>query len=245
VAQATSIPSAVPPDPPSADGPRSRSKPAWLWAAGVLALVIVLGGGFVAWRALATPARLVGGADITNRPPAPDFTLTDQLGRTQQLSKFKGRPIALTFLYTNCPDVCPLIAANLHETYKQLGNQAKDVAILAVTVDPANDTVPQLRTFSDQRSLTDEWSFMTGPADQLDHVWQAYGILAQPVDANGRPISPVAQKQAQGVVPQPSDIEHSAPVFLIDKTGALREMLPVDFTPATLVTDFKVLLGEH
>ena len=86
---------------------------------------------------------------------------------------------------------------------------------------------------------------MTGPVAQLDSVWQAYGILAQPFDANGRPISPVAQKQAEGLVPQPADIEHSAPVYLIDKTGALREMLPVDFTPATLVTDLKILIAEH
>lgn len=75
--------------------------------------------------------------------------------------------MALTFLYTNCPDVCPLIAANLHETYKQLGDQAKQVGIVAVTVDPEHDTTDRVRQFSDQRGLTNQWLFMTGSRGQL------------------------------------------------------------------------------
>ena len=99
------------------------------------------------WYLFATPPRLVGGADVTGRRPVPDFTLTDQLGHPQQLSKFKGRPLTLTFLYTNCPDVCPIIAANLHEAYKQLGSQAKDIGMLAVTVDPGTTRFPNSAHF--------------------------------------------------------------------------------------------------
>jgi hypothetical protein len=97
------------------------------WVAGVAIVVLLacgLAAGFAYWRMHAAPGQLVGGAIAKGNPPAPDFTLTDQFGASDALSSFKGRPVALTFLYTNCPDVCPLIASNLHQTYKQLGNQA-------------------------------------------------------------------------------------------------------------------------
>ena len=220
---------------------------------GCLAWWSCLGGAGLAWHFIGSaPACQPSSSAAQNRPgplrAGPNFAPAHRPAWSARSSRvtWQGQAgLSLTFLYTNCPDVCPLIAANLHESYKQLGDQAQNVGILAVTVDPVNDTVDQMRQFSDARGLTDEWSFMTGSPTALDSVWQAYGILAQPVDANGKPISAVAQKQAQGLVPQPSDIEHSAPVFLIDKSGALREMLPVDFTPATLVTDFKILLAEH
>jgi cytochrome oxidase Cu insertion factor (SCO1/SenC/PrrC family) len=135
----------------------------------------------------------------------------------------------LTFLYTTCPDVCPLIASNLHEAYKRLGGQAANVALVAVTVDPVNDTVSQVRQFSDQHALSDEWFFLTGSADQLQPVWRSYGILAQPT----RPITATSQRAAQGLPPQPADIDPSASVYLIDKSGVMRAALPVDVVPDT------------
>jgi protein SCO1/2 len=208
---------------------------------GALALLVLAGAAVFIWHSRSAPAQIVGAGLIQGRPPAPDFALTDQFGKPVQFSQFKGKPVALTFLYTNCPDVCPLIASNMHEAYKQLGSQASDVAMVAVTVDPVRDTVDQVRQFSDQRGLTNEWSFLTGSADQLTPVWQRYGILAQP----DRPITPAAQRAAQGLPPEPQDIEHSAPVYLVDKTGTMRAALPVDFTPDTLVTDLKVLLANN
>ena len=62
-----------------------------------------------------------------------------------RLSSYKGRPVALPFLYTNCADVFPLIAANLHEAYRKLGDQATRVGIVAVTVDPEHDSVETAR----------------------------------------------------------------------------------------------------
>ena len=72
--------------------------------------------------------------------PAPDFTLTDQRGQSVQLSSYRGDAVALTFIYTNCTDVCPLIAEKLRRAYDALppATQQK-VQLLAVTVDPARD----------------------------------------------------------------------------------------------------------
>src|SRR4029077_10929143 len=71
---------------------------------------------------------------------APDFHLTDQLGKPIALSQFRGEPVVLTFLYTHCPDVCPITAETLHTTQAQLGKDAARVTMLAVSVDPKGDT---------------------------------------------------------------------------------------------------------
>jgi protein SCO1/2 len=222
----------------------NQVRPRRLWVGLIAIGLVALAVGVVVWQVRSTPKQLIGGASVNGRPPAPDIALTDQLGRPQQLSQLRGKPVALTFLYTNCPDVCPVIAANLHQTYRQLGDQGSKVALVAVSVDPEHDTLDQVRTFSDQRSLTDEWYFLIGQRPQLEQVWKSYGIVSQAVDSAGRPISPSAQSELRGLPAQPADVEHSAPVFLIDKTGALREMLPVDVTPDTLTTDLRILLSE-
>lgn len=222
---------------------------AWIrsaWVVVVLALIVVVGisASVFTLRYRSAPAQIVGGAIVKDRPAAPDFTLSDQFGATETLGGMRGHPVALTFLYTNCPDVCPLIAANLHETYKQLGGLAQQVQVMAVTVDPEHDSTDKIRQFSDQRGLTNEWLFLNGSRDQLAAVWTAYHITAQPDTPPAKPVSPAAQQEARGLPPAPEIVEHSAPIFLIDKHGDIRAMLPVDATPDTLATDLRVLLNE-
>ncbi len=68
--------------------------------------------------------------------PAPGFALTDQHGEQVTLADQRGKVTALTFLYTHCPDVCPLTAAQLRLVDEQLGADADHVALLAISVDP-------------------------------------------------------------------------------------------------------------
>jgi cytochrome oxidase Cu insertion factor (SCO1/SenC/PrrC family) len=102
----------------------------------------------------------------------------------------------------------------MHSAYLQLGNQATDVTLLAVTVDPENDTVDQVRAFSDQHGLTDEWHFVTGTRPQLEAVWRNFGILAQPVDPNGRPVSPATRRALEGLPATPDQLSHDLRVLL-------------------------------
>lgn len=217
--------------------PRLRT---WL-GPGVVVLGVVLLAAGLYWHFRPSPQELVEAGLVSSPFEAPDFLLTDQFGHDQRLSTFRGRPIALTFVYTNCPDVCPLIAANMHAAYQRLGDDAPRIVLAAVTVDPRRDNVQQIRRFSEQHALTDEWFFFTGTSSALAQVWKAYGIYAQPVDASGKPITPVAGADTPT---SPETIEHSAPVYLIDKQLKVRALLPTDFTAADLVTDLKVLLAE-
>jgi protein SCO1 len=205
------------------------------WA--VLALIILLAAaGLIIHQTRVSARGLVGGAIADPPQPAPGFTLTDQFGHNRSLSDLAGKPVALTFVYTNCPDVCPLISAHFHEAYQQLGKLGPQVGMVAVTVDPEHDDINQMHSFSDKLGLTNEWFFLTGSRPQLQAVWASYGIDAQKVQS---------QMAATAQAASPETIEHAAPVFLIDKVGRLRAMLPVDVSADDIAADLRVLLAER
>lgn len=158
--------------------------------------------------------------------PAPDFRLTDQFGKQVSLSQFKGKPVVLTFLYTHCPDVCPLTAEKLRIVMQNLGSDAQRVAVLAVSTDPKGDTPEAALNFSKTHKMVDYWHFLIGTREGLAPVWKAYGIYAEPANAKS------------GVV------NHSFAVYVIDKQGRERVFLGDDFTPGQLTGDLRVLLGE-
>ena len=79
--------------------------------------------------------------DITgNTQFGSDFSLPDTSGKIRTLGDFKGKAVVLFFGYTHCPDVCPTTLAELSQALQKLGEDAKRVQVLMVTVDPARDT---------------------------------------------------------------------------------------------------------
>lgn len=156
--------------------------------------------------------------------PAPIFRLTDQFGNQISLQQFKGKPVVLTFLYTHCPDICSLTAERLHSTMLELGKDARNVGVLAITTDPKGDDVAAALHFSQQHQMTNYWHYLTGTNQQLSPVWASYSVYAQ------------AQQQK---------INHSMAIFVIDKQGRERVFLNSnDFTPAQLTADLRILLKE-
>jgi len=156
---------------------------------------------------------------------APDFRLKDQFGKQISLSQFKGHPTVVTFLYTHCQDVCPLVADKLHIVVQSLGKDAPHVAILAVSMDPKGDTVSAALNFSKVHKLVNSWHFLVGTLNQLSPVWSSYTVDAQAATSAGT-------------------VVHSTFVYVIDKEGRERVLLDNDFTPAQLTSDLKILLAE-
>ncbi len=108
---------------------------------------------------------------------APDFTLTDGLsGTSLTLSSLRRNTVALAFLYTRCPDVCPLTAGQFRAAQRALGGDASKVEFVAVSVDPEGDTPAAVREFSDLHDLSERWHYLIGPRAQLEAVWALYGI---------------------------------------------------------------------
>ena len=128
----------------------------------------------LALAACSSPATLKG-TDL-GKDTAPDFQLTDQNGKSVSLAGLRGKVVVLTFLYTHCPDVCPLIAEHLRATNEQLGDAANQVAFVAVSIDPANDTPAAIRTFDEAHRLRGSLIYLNGTPEQLEPVWKAYYI---------------------------------------------------------------------
>jgi protein SCO1/2 len=157
--------------------------------------------------------------------PASDFHLSDQFGKPVALSDFKGKPVVLTFLYTHCPDVCPLTAEKLHATMQLLAQDGPNVSILAVSTDPKNDTQQAALDFSNAHKLQDSWHFLIGPREQLAPIWTSYSVTAKAVTGS-------------------NEVDHSIGLFVIDKQGKERVFLGDDFAPSQLADDLRTLLKE-
>ena len=82
----------------------------------------------------------------------------------------------VTFLYTHCPDVCPLIAANLNRALQQVRGR---VSVLAVSVDPKGDTPAAVRAYVQQKHLVPQFHYLLGTAAQLRRDLGAYHVAAQ------------------------------------------------------------------
>ncbi len=183
--------------------------------------------GLAVWLTLAACSQPVTlkGTDLA-KDPAPDFQLTDQNGKTVALSDLRGRVVVLTFLYTHCPDVCPLIADHLRLANEQLGSVSGKVAFVAISVDPEHDTPAAIQIFDGQHRLNGMLLYLNGPREQLQRVWADYYVASQ-VTAD-----------------DPEGIAHSTRVILIDKSGKQRVNLASDFEPGDLVYDIRALVNE-
>ena len=110
---------------------------------------------------------------------APDFALTDQTGKTVRLSQMRGEPVAITFVYTRCPDAtaCPMTMAKFAKLNAALTRE-KLGRLLAVTVDPENDTPAVLADYASKIGADPErWKFLTGDPRALARVAENFGVL--------------------------------------------------------------------
>lgn len=152
---------------------------------------------------------------------APNFQLTDQNGQQVSLAQFKGKPVILTFLYTNCPTICPLTAEHIHSALLKMGSDAKDVAVLAVSTDPKRDDQAAAQKFTQEHNMQNYWHFLIGTNAQLSPVWSSYSVYAQQ---------------------QQMSVNHSFAVYIIDKQGNERSFIGQDFKPDDLATYMQSLL---
>jgi protein SCO1 len=166
----------------------------------------------------------LAGTDLGGTP-APGFTLSDQSGTPLSLGGLRGQPVVLTFLYTHCPDECPLTAEKLRMAANQLGAQAGKVAWIAVSVDPTGDTPTTASAFVHAHGLEGRLHYLLGSQAQLAPVWNAYHVSVVP-SANG-------------------EIAHTLVVYLIDQHGRERVLLDASFMPTQVADDLRALLAGH
>jgi len=196
-----------------------------------LGLLLVAGVAYAGLREVDVPSQLIG-TDLGGEP-APGFVLTNQHGDAVALADQRGKVTVLTFLYTNCPDVCPLTAAQLRSVEEQLGTASDHVAMIAVSVDPERDTVNAAYEFSASFGLVDRWSFLIGSREELEPIWDAYfvGVAAE------SEVVPHDDDTHAGTEPHVERLLHSAPVFLIDAAGDLRVVHTTGNDPSSVTNN--------
>jgi protein SCO1/2 len=86
--------------------------------------------------------------------------------------------VLVTFLYTHCPDVCPLIAQNLNAALRSLGPAASRVRVLAVSVDPKGDTPTAVRAYVKRMHLAPQFEYLIGTRPELRRTWAAWHVLS-------------------------------------------------------------------
>jgi protein SCO1 len=168
------------------------------------------GGGY--FGTLALPAK-----------PAPPIDLRNYRGEPVTLSGYRGKAVLVTFLYTHCPDVCPLIAANLGLALRQLGARASKAQLIAIAVDPQGDTPSAVARFLSTHQLTGKMQYLIGSPAQLASTWAAWSV---------------GSKREVG---QPDRVAHSALVYGITAGGTLKTLYPASFYTGQIVHDIPKL----
>lgn len=172
---------------------------------------------------------LFHGSDLRAEQLGGDFTLTDGAGEPFSLSSLKGKAVILSFGFTNCPDVCPTELLSYSDALKQLGEQAKDVAVVFVSVDPERDTPDLIGRYVKQFNpefigLTD-----TQGGRELALAKQLYRVVSAKTEIKSDTLY---------------NVDHTSGAYLLDKQGDAAVFLPYGMDAAHIAEDVKTLLAQ-
>jgi protein SCO1/2 len=177
---------------------------------------------------LAQPHRAEPAAQEQELPkiaPAPEFALISQDGASVKLADYRGKVVAVTFIFTLCTYTCPVLTPMMSFVQDQLGADfGEKVHFVSITVDPERDTPEVLKEYAQAFGANlSGWAFLTGTPDAIRDVTRRYGIFAA--------------KTANG------SIDHTFLTSIIDQRGILRvQYLGVRFDPEEFRRDLVSLL---
>ena len=136
--------------------------------------------------------------------PAPNFTLIDQFGKSFKFTAASGKFVLVTFVYTTCPDVCPLFTAKLASIQRILEQEKRDdYLLLTITTDPGRDTPAKMKAYAQAfHADFQRWRFLSGTREALAPVWNEFGVTVKDL-GNGQ-------------------IQHTNLITLIDAKGIRR-----------------------
>lgn len=160
----------------------------------------------------------VNAIDVSGEAYPNDFLLTDHRGKPTRLSDFRGKIVALFFGFTQCPDVCPTTLAEFAQVYRDLGRDADQVQVLFITIDPERDTQQLLGEYVP--AFDSRFIGLRGSPEETRRVADAYKVTYLKIKA----------KEGDFYT-----LDHTAYVFLFDRTGLLRLKVPHGQPAASLV----------
>jgi protein SCO1 len=160
-------------------------------------------------------------------PPrlAPEFALHGSDGAEVTLARYRGKVALMAFGFTSCAAVCPITLATLAEARSNLGEAADAVQVIFVTVDPERDDAARMKDYLE--AFDPSFVGATGKPDALAVVRKNYGVTA------------IKRGTGNDYV-----MDHSSSIYLIDRAGKLRAMMPYGHAAEDFVHDIKLLLAQ-
>lgn len=166
------------------------------------------------WSALEVSSASWGRAYFPNIP------LTTHEGRQVRFfdDLIEGKIVVINFIYTTCPDTCPLETAQLVRVQELLGDRVgSDLHFYSITIDPENDTVPVLKEYKERFGA--KWTFLTGLDADITKLRKKLGLFIPeiPDDSNNHNVNMIIGNQATGRWMKRSPFEN--PYVLADQIG--------------------------
>jgi protein SCO1 len=133
-----------------------------------------------------------------------NFTLVDQEGKLFHFAGSRGKVVLVTFIFTTCPDVCPLLTAKFAAIRRALAEKkTDDYLLLSITTDPERDSAKVLKEYAGRfKADFRNWAFLTGRRQDLARVWKIFGVNVTRTEAG--------------------DVNHTSLTTLIDRQGNRR-----------------------
>jgi len=154
------------------------------------------------------------------------FQLIDANRRPVTQASLLGKPTAIFFGYTYCPEVCPTTLAELTAALAALGKDADRLNVVFVTVDPERDTPAQLKLYLS--SFDPRIQGFTGPPGAIEAAVKAYRVYRQKVPGAGGSYT----------------FDHTSTVYLFDRRGRFVEPLGYGFPHETVVARLRALVSR-
>jgi protein SCO1 len=153
----------------------------------------------------------------------PDYRFTNELGRQVSLADYRGKVLAITFIFTSCPmpTICPRMSRNFAETQQRLMSDANGPAewhLLSISIDPEVDSPARLRAYALSHGYNPErWSFLTGDLEITRAFSEALDLYFWRED---------------------NTINHNLQTVVVNPEGRIRKIFPGnEWTPDELIDE--------
>jgi len=163
--------------------------------------------------------------DVGWQHPVLEFHLKDTDGKPRSLEDYRGKVVIMFFGYTHCPEVCPTTLADLAHVMRMLGEEAKNIQVLFVTLDPERDTPEVLSKFIP--SFDPSFVALSGDKQAIAKAAKSFGVnYEKHMDKHGG-----------------YTVDHTDSTYLIGRTGRPIWMSRYGQRGDFLVQDIKLLLA--
>ncbi|NDW07651.1 SCO family protein [Jiella pacifica] len=177
---------------------RLRTIRLWLWGTVAATAGILVG---TAWTFSGNPPPAPAARTATTIPVGGEFALIDENGKSRTWSDFRGKPVAVFFGFTHCPDICPTTLGELSVLLADLGPRSDDLQVVLVSGDPERDTPEILNTYLE--SFDPQIVGLTGSEAEVERAFSTFKAYRKKVPTDGGDYT----------------IDHSAGVYLYDRDG--------------------------